>query len=259
MLVRLMLRTCLVEALKDRTSVGQRIYDSSLSTLPEDGEGPFLSIYTGQGQLQGSAGSAARSLISTSRCLLVFQYGVTAAMVETDQETDETRIIGFDFPPVDDGLQIFLDLVGRQIADALITPANGWGEMAQRIAHTFSDVQLEPGVSNEDGVRLATHQLSMVADLVREPADRNDLVEAYLSLLDASEDPRHAKQHEMITGLLSADMGEAERARRALGQSIAVWQAGPFASTVAQDKGELFDEAEIEIADRDPVTVTHAD
>lgn len=255
MLVRLMLRTCFVEALKGRTSVGARVYDSALEPLDKVGCGPFLSVYTGQGELTAPGGHSARPLFGTSRCLLVFQYGLTEAMVEVDPQTNETTIIGFGFPPVDAGLQLSLDIIGRQLAGVLVTPVDEWGRFAQKIAPAFRDVRLEPGISNDDGVRVATHQLSMLANLVQEPVTRNALIDEYLALLSASADPLHVEQRGLIEGLVSSDMEETEAARRTLGQSMAVWQSSPLAA-VGDNEGQPFDEATIAIEGRQPAAVT---
>ncbi|MEM1149244.1 MAG: hypothetical protein AAGI03_01605 [Pseudomonadota bacterium] len=258
MLVPLMLRTCLVEGMKGRTSVGDSVFDSALTTMPSDGLRPFIAVYTGDLRFSARGGHPTRPLLGGSRCEVIFQYGLTAKMVETDEETDEAVLVGFGFPPLDAAMQMSLDIVGRQISNELVTPTSQWSEMAQEIAFRLLEPQLVPEVSRDDKVRLASHQLSILADLLDEPVARTDWVDRYLALLAASTDPVHADQIGLIEGLLSADLDGVEAARQKLGHSLDVWRSTPLTS-VGDNGGEVLTEATIAVDGRPLATVTDDD
>lgn len=259
MLIRLMLRTALVAALKNKTTVGGRVFDSSMTTLSfgangqvttDENEGPFIAVYTGEGAMDSIAGHPSKLRMGASRCEVLIQYGVTQKMVLSDGETDEDTLIGFGFRPLDEALQMALDMTGREIFNELTTPTSDWSGLLHRMIAKISEPRLEAGVSNEDGVRLAAHQLSYLADLVNEPADLStgSIGRAYLDLLEASDEPLHAEQATFIEGLLSGDVSEAEKARRALGQSFATWLSvgqGPLV-----DNAEPLSEASLHVEGR---------
>lgn len=237
MLVRLMLRTALVEALKGKTLVGNRVFDSSLTALSfgpngqvvaEDGDGPFIAVYTGDGQLKDEGGHGQALRLGGSVCEVLIQFGISEKMTETHAETDASVLIGFSFPPIDEALQMHLDIVGREILNELVSPTSDWGLFAQRLMVRTQDASIEAALSHGEGHKLAAYQLRLLAHMVSEPKDMQagSIGEAYLGLLSATPNPPAflQKQQTILSDLLGGEAGDVETARRELGQAVLNWR-----------------------------------
>lgn len=265
MLIRLMLRTALVAALKGKTSVGERVFDSSLTTLSigptgqvvtDQRDGAFIAIYTGEGSFQPIAGHPSGSLLGSGMTDVLVQYGITQKMVTTDAQTDESELIGFGYPAMDEALQMSLDVIGREIANELMTPTSAWGEVARDLAPKLTDARVLPGASNDEGIRLAVHQMSFSAHLLNEPMrlEPGTPFETYLSLLDASTVQMHGEQAALLRALLGGSLDEAEIARRRLGQTIETWLEVGLGEL--DDEAGILETATIDTDGRAPVEVS---
>lgn len=265
MLIRLMLRTALVAALKNRTSVGPRVFDSSLSALSfgpngqvttDEREGPFIAVYTGEGALDGVSGHPSQVRLGASRCEVLIQFGVTQKMVATDPDTDESVLIGLGIRPLDEGLQMALDVIGREIFNELISPSSDWGHFVQRLVVKISEPRLEAGASSDSGVRLAAHQLSYLASLADEPLDAREgsIGAAYIALLNASNEPMHTEQRSLVEALLTGTLDDQEAARRKVGHALATWRAAGLGSLDHEDPA--LDTGTINVQGLTPVEVS---
>lgn len=173
---RIAARLLLVQALKGNTLVGDNVRDSLIGgidiaadgTVRTDQEGPFIAVYTDaakteQGQID------LRSLKENGRVEIVLEWGITAAMTETDPDTDESVIVSLGFPATDAAMEFHMDMVGRQIADILTDPDNAWSDLFRSLCYNFVQVDRSRVGNDGDGVRLAAHQMKITAELLDDP------------------------------------------------------------------------------------------
>ncbi|WP_109317548.1 hypothetical protein [Pseudovibrio ascidiaceicola] len=214
-LARIALRHCAVEALKAAgTLVGTNILDSKVAALQvssdgslrTDEEGPFIAVYTDSskaGELNG------RSLRVNGHLDLVFNYGITAAMTQTN-EKGESVVTGLEVPATSPNFEFFLDALTRQIKFTLLDPTNPWSELLKGFAPDFTSCEEMRHGNTRDGVRLVSGQLRLTVELVADPVPGAALPETgiwsrFLAKL-AETDPEH---FERLQSLLAWD-GQAQ-------------------------------------------------
>ncbi|MFS8181393.1 hypothetical protein ACMG4P_07500 [Pseudovibrio denitrificans] len=208
-LARIALRHCAVEALKAAgTLVGTNILDSKVAALQvssdgslrTDEEGPFVAVYTDvskSGELNG------RSLRTNGYLDLVFNFGITAAMTQTNDK-GESVVVGLEVPATSPNFEFFLDALTRQIKFTLLDPLNPWSELLKGFAPDFKACEELRHGNARDGVRLVSGQLRLTVELVADPVPGAALPEAgiwsrFLEEL-AKSDPQ---QCERLQGLLA--------------------------------------------------------
>ncbi len=172
---RIAARIAAVQALRGRTLVGDNVLDSQIGALDVAADGslrteedrPFLSVYTDSAKADGDDASL-RSFAVNGDTEFVFEAGVTAAHVETNTETGESMIYP-GIPGTDAAFEVHLDLVMRQIGDALSDPANEWAEIFRKLISLFSKIERQRTSGDGNGVRLAAQQLRVTAVLRPDP------------------------------------------------------------------------------------------
>lgn len=182
-LIRIAARIAAVQALKGKTLVGDNVLDSQIGALEVAADGslrtdeqrPFISVYTDAAKADGDD-AALRSFSINGDTEFVFEAGVTAAHVEKDQETGEDLIYP-GIPGTDAAFELHLDLVMRQIGDALSDPANTWAEIFRKLVNRFSKIDRARTSGDGNGVRLAAQQLRVTAVLRADPV-RGDTLKA---------------------------------------------------------------------------------
>ncbi|KZK81790.1 hypothetical protein PsW64_02379 [Pseudovibrio sp. W64] len=208
-LARIALRHCAVEALKTAgTLVGANILDSKVAALQvssdgslrTDEEGPFIAVYT---DVSNSGELGGRSLRVNGHLDLVFNFGITAAMTQTN-EKGESVVVGLEVPATSPNFELFLDALTRQIKFALLDPQNPWSELLKGFAPDFRACEELRHGNARDGVRLVSGQLRLTVELVADPVPGAALPEAgiwsrFLAKL-AESDP---EQCERLQGLLA--------------------------------------------------------
>lgn len=175
-ITRIAVRMAAVQALKGATLVGSNVLDSEIGSLEVDADGnlrsaedmPFITVYTDAASTRDSD-NALRAMMVNGATEIVFQTGITAAMTETDSITDETKLIGVGTPATDQGLEFHLDMVARQIADALNDPDNVWAQIYQLFIQRMISVDRTCTSGADAGVRLAGHQIKIKVDLLVDP------------------------------------------------------------------------------------------
>ena len=199
MLSRLAIRIATVEALKGKTLVGNNVLDSEIGALDVAADGsirtdtqkPFLSVYTDGSKAEGDLD--ARALHDCGRLDLTIEAGITAAMVETDPDTGESRIAGIGIPAADPAMEMYLDCVDRQVVTALTDPDNEWADLWRGLSLRAVTVERRR-TADATGVRIAAHQTVIALDLLPEPAMAEPLeagtpFDRFLAKLDAARVP----------------------------------------------------------------------
>ncbi|GHA13383.1 hypothetical protein GCM10007989_04980 [Devosia pacifica] len=211
-LARIALRIAAVEAIKGHTLVGQNVLDSPNGALDIQADGtlrtekdkPFVSVFTDQGKAEGVTN---RSLVENGLVDIVFEIGLSTAMLEHDPETKESRLVGITVPATDRTFEFFLDVVQRQIADALNDPANEWAEIYRGLHYHVVKVEYAGARNTDDGQRLAGHQMRVTIALADDPVKGEQMDEdapfmRFLDRLDATEDVTYQTQAAMIRSLI---------------------------------------------------------
>ncbi|WP_068318904.1 hypothetical protein [Polycladidibacter hongkongensis] len=172
-ITRIALRYCLVEALKGATEAGDNVEDSAIGALNVDEggittnkEAPFISIYTDEAETSFSDGGL--QLLGSAKTDVIIEWGISSAMTETDPETgQDTSVTGI--PQTDDNMEFTLDLMGRQICDALLPNSSKYAEYFQLLTQKAENMKRERIASDTDGLRLAAHRIVLGLELLGDP------------------------------------------------------------------------------------------
>lgn len=174
-IMRIALRIAAVQALKGQTLVLGNILDSAIGSLEVNDDGtfrtdkdaPFITVYTDSASTK-DYDIAARSMSVNGATDIVFEAGITGAMTQTDPATDETVLVGIGIPATDTGMEFQLDMVIRQIGDALTDPENEWAEIYRGFISRLLRIDRARTASTE-GMRLAAHQLRLTVEILPDP------------------------------------------------------------------------------------------
>ncbi|TPK15172.1 hypothetical protein FJ872_19430 [Mesorhizobium sp. B2-5-9] len=175
-LVRIAVRIAAVEALRGRTLAGDNILDSEIGALDVDADGelrtvedrPFVTVYTDAATTK-DVDTSLRSMVQNGATQILFEAGITAAMTETDPDTDESRLIGIGIPATDRAFEFHLDMVARQIGDALTDPENEWAQIFSGLIQRYVLIERARTSGDNNGVRLAAQQIKLTVDLIADP------------------------------------------------------------------------------------------
>lgn len=209
-LVRIALRIAAVEALKGRTLVGDNVLDSEIGSLQVNSDGslrtdedcPFITVYTDSASTKGQD-NAQRAMALNGATEILFEAGITASMTELDPATDESRLVGIGIPATDRAFEWHLDMVARQIGDALTDPDNAWAQVYQGLIHTIVSTDRARTSGTNDGVRLAGHQIKVAAQLITDPVCGAEIkpqsaIGRFFSLCETLDDPVLKTQAQMM-------------------------------------------------------------
>jgi hypothetical protein len=174
---RIAARIAAVQALKGRTLVVDNVLDSDIGALDvqadqslrTDQEKPFISVYCDASvNKDGPASDQLRALVPNGITEFLFEAGITASMTVTDPDTDESFIVP-GIPATDPAFEFHLDIVMRQLSDALTDPTNQWAEVFRKFCRSFIAIERARASGDDKGVRLAAHQLKLTVDLWPDP------------------------------------------------------------------------------------------
>lgn len=178
---RIAARIAAVQALKGKTFVGDNVLDSQISALDVDANGaletdqekPFISIYCESStSKERGAGEMLRALVPNGETNFLFEAGIAATMTVTDPDTEESTIGGI--PATDSNFEFMLDMIQRQIADALTDPDNEWAEIFRTFCRSVASTERNRTATDQN-TRLAAHQLKMTVNLWPDPAKGMEL------------------------------------------------------------------------------------
>lgn len=267
-LARIALRTAAVEALKGQTLVGNRVLDSPNGAIDIAADGsfrtgqdrPFISVYTDAGKVENVTG---RSLTENGLCDIVFEMAVSMAMLETNKQTGATTMIGIAIPASDRAFEFQLDIVQRQIFDALNDPDNAWADIYRGLHYGVRKVEYLGARNTDDGQRLAGHQIRLTVDLVDDPVkgealDDSSAFMRFLEAIEASDDVIYKAQAVVMRSLLTGANEPWEALQQRHGMTAAELLAlghGPLAQDEDRATPEM-DAGTIEVDGSYPVTVT---
>lgn len=232
-LVRIAARISAVEALKGRTLVGDNVLDSEIGAIDIGADGsartdedrPFIAVYTDAG---AASDIALRSLLVNGPTELLFESGITAAMTETDPNTDESRIIGIGIPATDKAFEFYLDMIARQIGDALTDPANEWGQIFMGLSHKLTSVKRARTSGDGNGQRLAGQQISITADLWPDPVKGKPMADTHplaLFLTKADTVPALDTEIALMRAAVAGTVTDYDIMRQRFGRTVSEGEA----------------------------------
>lgn len=181
---RIAARIAAVQALRGRTLVGDNVLDSDIGaldvqadqTLRTDQEKPFISVYCDASV--NKEGGSLRGLVANGQTDFLFEAGIAATMTVTDPETDVSHVVP-GIPATDAAFEFHLDMVLRQIGDALTDPTNEWAEVFRLFCQRYIATERARTSSDDRGTRLAAHQLKLTVDLWPDPARGTALADTH--------------------------------------------------------------------------------
>ena len=211
-LVRIAARIAIRQALLGKTKVGDNVLDSQIGLIDsalageEDSPAnkPFISIYADAGSSRESDNDL-RSFSSNGLTDFMFEVGFSARHVTTDPDTDEAVVLE-GIPATDDSFEFFLDMVVRQIGDALNDADDPWADLARRLIRKVSSIERAVATSGQRGVRVALHQMRVQVELIRDPLKGTPLstthpMTTFFSLVEGMDEACRAKAAEMLAQL----------------------------------------------------------
>lgn len=173
-LVRIAARMALRQTLLGKTKVGDNVRDSEIGLIETGQDGvvttesakPFISIYSETSSAR--ANIDLRAMVLNGLTDIVMDIGYTARHVEIDPETEESFVLD-GVPASDDAFEFFLDMVVRQICDAISNPRDPWADLFRSLLIGVTSLDRSVATSGARGVRVALHQLRMRATLLADP------------------------------------------------------------------------------------------
>ncbi|KZL10712.1 hypothetical protein [Pseudovibrio sp. Ad26] len=213
-LVRIAARHCLCEALKGKTSVGDNVQDSAFGALNfnEDGlpetsqDQPFLTVYTDEADMQASGNSL--ELLSQADTKIYFEWGITSSMSVKDDETGEAVIVQ-DIPVTDANMEFKLDLIGREILNALSDTRDPYVKMFRELLMGVTSFKKGRIANEQDGLRLAAHQFELKCMLLEEPRTGAEVLSnpfgELFELMEGSGDPSIAAKADLMRTALEPE------------------------------------------------------
>lgn len=158
-LTRLGVRIAAVQAIKSATLAEDRVYDSAVGSIDEltkAGAKPFLIVTTDDDETNLTG----RDLLGGNGSLdVVIEYALAGV---TDTGT-------FVVPHTDEGMEIVLDLMHRQITRALITEETVWSTSFKRLVPSMHRLVSRRGASATEGVRFAARQIVLTVSTINDP------------------------------------------------------------------------------------------
>lgn len=219
-LIRIAARIAAVEALKGATLVGDNVLDSRIGALDVDDdnrirtdqEKPFIAVYTDAGTTKDNDITSRATLINGVTEIL-FEAGITAAHVTRDNDTGEDIIIE-GVPATDDAMEFYLDIVARQIADAITAPQNEWGELLRRFVIRPISIERARTASREQ-VRLAGQQVKWNVELIADPLKgqvlgANHALREFFAKVNAGDDAALKAKIAKMQSTLETDVNDFE-------------------------------------------------
>lgn len=267
-LIRIALRISAVEALKGNTLVGDNIIDSAISVFQTsngevvgiEGDGPFFAVYTDSAT---TSDVSLKSLASNGLTEIIFETGITTAMMATDDETGESHLVGLEIPATDAAMETSLDLFIRQLGDVLTNPNNEWAQIFSGMVISYNKIDRYRVGNTENDTKLAGQQLKIQAMLIDDPAQRQP-IEAesafgmFLAKAEASDSDTLKATALMLRGIVSGNDEHWEAVQRRFGMSALELLAlglGPLEQD--EDRSTLpLTSATTEIEGNMPVTVS---
>lgn len=252
-LARIALRATAVEALKSRTRALNNVLDSEIGIIDSDGAGKigieaesyFIAIYTDAGKTQ-TGDNELRALLLNGRTEILFETGVTAKMVVMNPETAESSLPEIGIPDTDANFEFTLDLISREIVQALTDPDNAWGQLFLSFIYRTVSTERSRVGNIAEGIRLAAHQTKVIVDLIDDPEPKCPLdpdtpFARFIALALASDDESLQKKATFIEAIITGEREPWERLQQIHGmtaQELLALGLGPLPSDVMRQTPE---------------------
>jgi hypothetical protein len=207
-LLRPILRSTAVAALRDRTWAADRVYDSDLTPLATAVYGgppqPYIVVYTDLDDLN-PVDNIAKIYASDNRILsIAIEIGIATAVRST---TTNNLII--QFAATDSGMELACDCVAAQALSALIgDPQSQWGELFKRMVTKVRRIPSRRGGMSQQGVRFAARrvvlQVQPLWDFVpgQRPPDKHPVWD-FINLARANPQDNVADVAGIVEGLIN--------------------------------------------------------
>lgn len=166
-LTALFLRLATVYALRGATLVGNRVSDSAIAPIDQrakDQRQAALVVYSDDfaaDQIEG------RDLLTGERSLQITIEAVVADQAE--RQVEGGTEIAVTIPETDEGLELQLNLIERQILRRLQADANPWSAVWRDLVLKVRKFESRRGAGQENGVRFAARQLVLTLVPLAEP------------------------------------------------------------------------------------------
>lgn len=260
-LTRLAVRICAVEALKGKTMIGDRVLDSDVGVINDEGTqepSPFLVVLTEKGG--GPLGGNGNDLFESSSFELVFEIGITAQAVETDGN-GISQVVGVGVPDTDSNREYFLDLVGYQIKSEFSKKSSDWTELLFMFTGDLKSAKIMRAGSAE-GIRFAAHQIKFEVEAISDPVPGSEIEpysawDLFLTKLENSTNATYLKYAADIRALAFNSDDSGDQLRRRLGlRAEELLSLGYNEVKDGNGNAVTVSTVEIETANGDQVSVT---
>lgn len=179
-LAALFLRLATVLALKGQTLAGDSVGDSQINPIDQrakDNRAPALVVYTDDAVVDQIVG---RDMLTGDRQLQLSIEMVVASEVAGEVEGESSVII----PETDEGLELSLNLIERQILRALQAGSSPWAEIWRTLIVRVRKIESQRGAGLKDGVRFAARQMVLTIEPMAEPGFGQAAVGVWRAFLD---------------------------------------------------------------------------
>jgi len=214
----LALRLATVRALMGRTAVGGRVTDSEIAPIDQrvggEARAPALVVYTDDAVAEPQG----RELIGIDWTLdLVVEFVVADQVKHQDA-------IAVTIPETDQGLELTLNLIDRQIRRVLAADDTPWARLWRKLVVRIVKIDSQRGAGLKDGVRFAARQLVLKLQPLAEPdfgRPAEGVWAEFLEALGAEEDLA-----ELVPLLAAEIQGEALPKWRQIQAQLALTEDG---------------------------------
>ncbi|MFI3903765.1 hypothetical protein [Ochrobactrum sp. S1502_03] len=249
-LARIALRAAAVEALKGRTRAQNNVLDSEIGIIDNDATGKieiesdsyFIAVYTDAGKAQ-VGDNELRALLLNGRTEVLFETGVTAKMLEVSPKDGTAMMPEIGIPDTDGNFEFTLDLISREIAQALTDPDNVWSQIFLSFIYKTSSIERGRVGNVSEGIRLAAHQTKITVDLIDDPEplralDPDAPFARFIAMAKASDDESLQKKAAFIEAKITGEREPWERLQQDHGmtaQELLALGLGPLPSDVMRE------------------------
>ena len=164
------LRLCATRALIGKTIAGDAVSDSVIAPIDDTARAdaaprPVVVVYTDDeiGTVTG------RDLLGQDRTIdLVLEMALSSSAV-VDAQGGDGQVLEVTIPHTDEGLELTLNLLARQVQGTLLNTPGGWSELWRRLVVEVTKYESRRGAGSKDGVRFAARQLLIQVKPLDEP------------------------------------------------------------------------------------------
>jgi hypothetical protein len=161
------LRICAVNAVRDRTAAGDRVFDSSMSpenAMVASGRRPVIIVSSDDYRTTSEHETpSARDFLSPKTVNLSFETLIGSFVMVSDGNGGE-----FQIPHTDEGLELSINLIEREIVRALVAGDNEWSSLFMKFSPTLVEIASKRGAGSSDGhkfaARLTTISVATICD-----------------------------------------------------------------------------------------------